>query len=232
MVRHIVYCIPLSELGTQQTYARLCKTLSSDLLNPSQTTTLLASSWYPFLGSSIVYMWCLQLDCCTCDIHLGAVQVPVTCAAAKVLTDQVKTRHELLVDERRIGPWLQCILWCMKILIDVMPSLELQWPSIPIAETQNRLWIPNFKQGGWGCGLKPSRLKVLKALNENVLWLWTVKATRTSCALLTCRTNCLNHRTHQIGWQTRAEAAQIGVQFKHENGYAVSCGVYVWHTSY
>ena len=51
------------------------------------------------------------------------VRVPVTCAAAKVLTDQLKSRHELLVDERRIGPWLQCILSRMKILMHFMPSL-------------------------------------------------------------------------------------------------------------
>lgn len=41
-----------------------------------------------------------------------------------------------------------------------------------------------------GCGLKPSRPRVLKALKENVLWWWTVRATKTSCGLRACWLHC------------------------------------------
>lgn len=170
MVRHIVYCVLLSELGRQQTYEDF------------------ARFWAPTYKSNHKPLRLLHLLNSASPSHVcggqgvdGSTEIPAWTPCWWAAHWTLASVH--LVTHEDFNAFYAQSLIVITIYTDCWAQRKI-------------VWITNFKLGGWGCGWKPSRLKVLKALKENVLWLWTVMATRTSCGLLTCRRKCLNHKIH------------------------------------
>ena len=78
------------------------------------------------------------------------------------------------------------LLGSVGICWDLLGSVGICWDLLGMIHKLLRDLRPKCS----GCGLKPSRPRVLKALKENVLWWWTVRATKTSCGLRACWLHC------------------------------------------